>query len=320
MIEDEERCWCYVCNRAAEVLLWPERGGHEVNCGHCGPYRIGRLAELTIRHQWASGQVDPLLWYLPAAIRQSAEPPTITLDGWREMARPHAERSHEEKMHKLLALLKERSSFRGEAVAFEHKDQSLVGIGRDHEATFVLRELMEAGLITGKYPLFRVTSKGWNLSGDGRQASDRIFLSHAASDATHAAVLADEIRKRVTKAEVFVASQPGQNQTEDKWLEAVETRLEGFDAYIILLSNESIEERWVWFETGAIWFDDRKRILLVAAAGLDHEKIPHPLSARRALDLQNQAHVRQFFRDLNVDITDTEAESIASRLNAAANS
>jgi hypothetical protein len=116
--------------------------------------------------------------------------------------------------------------------------------------------------------------------------------------------------------EVFVSSQPGQIPTGDKWLEAVEDKLQKGDTFIILLTPASIDRRWVWFETGSFWFSG-KRILPIAY-GIDLGKIPHPLSVRQALSLDDPAKLKQFFDDLTIAMTDAEAADLVQAFRAAA--
>jgi len=143
----------------------------------------------------------------------------------------------------------------------------------------------------------------------------RLFLSHAAVDAAMALGLADEIRSRAG-LEVFVASQPGQIQTGERWMQAIESKLQTGDAYLILLTPRSVERPWVWFEVGSVWFAER-RILPVTGGGLHPSDVPYPLGSRQILDLTSVDDVRQLFRDLGIDLDSAEAELLGANLRGA---
>ena len=140
----------------------------------------------------------------------------------------------------------------------------------------------------------------------------RVFVSHAAVDAALALALANEIRRR-SHLEVFVASQPGQIRTGDKWMQAIESKLQTGDTYLVLLTPRSIERPWVWFEVGSVWFAQR-RILPVAASGLRPSDIPYPLGSRQVLDLSSTADIHQLFQDLRIDLDERDAELLTETL------
>ena len=146
-------------------------------------------------------------------------------------------------------------------------------------------------------------------------APQRLFLSHAAVDAALALALANEIRGR-SALEIFVASQPGQIQTGEKWMQAIEAKLQTGDGYLLLLTPRSVERPWVWFEVGSVWFAQR-RILPVAACGLRPNEIPYPLASRQILDLGSAADVRQLFQDLGIALTAADAERLRNAFDAA---
>jgi hypothetical protein len=310
---------CPVCNRPAEVGWWQNHAGFEIRCEYCGSYRIGLPTFKWMRAEWDRNNADWLWPYLSAAIRQAPEPPMLTLDNWHALAREVHARPPETKVEKLLALLKRRSAHRGQPVAFEESDYPLVDVINDQEAVYLVQLLQEEGLIKGTHPLYSVTPRGWEYK-SARQAAavpGKVFLSHAAVDGSLAAAVCAEIQKRVPDIEIFVASQPGHIRTGEKWLDAIEQKLRTGDTYVILLTPASVERPWVWFETGSVWFSD-KRISPVLVAGLDANDVPPPLSARQMLNLDQVAGVQQFLRDFGVDVAEPEAGEIVARIRAAA--
>ena len=74
----------------------------------------------------------------------------------------------------------------------------------------------------------------------------------------------------------------------------------GWDAYVILLTVNSVDRPWVNFETGAAWFS-RKKCILVKAGGLTRAEIPLPLSAKRVYALDVVDDAKAVFRDLGLE-------------------
>lgn len=147
--------------------------------------------------------------------------------------------------------------------------------------------------------------------------SRKIFLSHAAVDQPLAAMIAAEIEKRASGSEVFVASQPGHIRTGEKWLSVIEEKLSTGDAYIILVTPASVGRPWLWFETGSVWFSN-KRILPVIAHGLAIERVPYPLSARQIQNLEREDQLREFFREVGAEVSEPEAKTLSARFRTAA--
>jgi hypothetical protein len=312
MIDNE--MFCAVCGRDdAEIRFWREEyAGFELLCSYCGHYKVEGQT-----YKWMREHADdPLLKYLAAYIRQSTAPPIITLQSWRPMALASESSTVDQRAEKLLDFFRKRTKSRGASVPFEDADKPWIDAASDEEATHLLRLLLQRGLIERGKNGYALTERGWETGSLDPSKPRRVFLSHASDDATLAMSVASEIRSRMPGLDVFVSSQPGQIPTGDKWLEAVEDKLQRGDTFIILLTPASINRRWVWFETGSFWFS-RKRILPVAY-GIDLGDIPHPLSVRQALSLEDPARLRQFFDDLTIEITDNEAAELVQAFRASA--
>ena len=112
----------------------------------------------------------------------------------------------------------------------------------------------------------------------------RLYLAHAASDRTIAAFLKTELERLASGISVFVASRPGDIPTGSDWLKEIHGNLRLADAFLFLLTPRSVERPWVWYEAGAAWFSDKRRIH-VATAGLDRGDIPYPLGAIQTLQI-----------------------------------
>jgi TIR domain-containing protein len=310
---DNER-FCAVCGRdGAEIRFWREQyAGFELLCSYCGHYKVEAQT-----YRWMREHVDePLLRYLAAYIRQATEPPIITLQTWRPMALAAQSSTVDQRTEKLLDFFRKRSKVRGVSVPFEDADRPWIDAASDEEATHILRLLLQRGLIEPGPNGYALTERGWETGSLDPSKPRRVFLSHASDDAKLAMSVASEVRSRLPGMDVFVSSQPGQIPTGDKWLEAVEDKLQRGDTFIILLTPASISRRWVWFETGSFWFSG-KRILPVAY-GINLGDIPHPLSVRQALSLEDPPRLKQFFDDLTIRITDTEAADLVQAFRVAA--
>src|SRR5262245_53972762 len=145
----------------------------------------------------------------------------------------------------------------------------------------------------------------------------RIYIIHAATDAAIAAVLKAELERSGTDVRVFVASKPGDIPTGADWLREIHENLRAADVYIPLLTPRSIVRPWVWYESGAAWFSERRRLPIVAG-GLDPGNIPYPLGAAQALRLDDPEHAAQFFRDIDAALGDPS--EFARRIREAAES
>ena len=145
-------------------------------------------------------------------------------------------------------------------------------------------------------------------SADQTAAPLKIFLSHAAADRQ----LADLVRSFLSGHHVFMASKPGDIRPGDEWLGAVQAELRDADAYLVLLTPNSVERPWVWFETGAAWMSERK-LLLVTAGGLSVGEGPYPMAAFQVLSLENPEEAAAVFRHLGAALSSPDAFSSAVR-------
>src|ERR1022692_492326 len=94
-----------------------------------------------------------------------------------------------------------------------------------------------------------------------------IFISHSSADRALAESLARHFEASEPNVKTFVASRPGDIRADTEWLPSVQKGLRDADAYVVLLTVNSVLRPWVNFEVGAAWFSHRKCIL-VRAGGL----------------------------------------------------
>lgn len=126
-----------------------------------------------------------------------------------------------------------------------------------------------------------------------------IFISHASADSALAKSLAKHIEAAGLDVKTYVASRPGDIRADTEWLASVQKGIRDADAYVILLTVNSVLRPWVNFETGAAWFSE-KTCVLVKAGGLPPEDIPLPLSAKQVYALNRTNHVEAVFRALGL--------------------
>ena len=134
----------------------------------------------------------------------------------------------------------------------------------------------------------------------------RLYLAHAASDLTFAAFLKTELERLASGISVFVASRPGDIPTGSDWLKEIHGNLRLADAFLFLLTPRSVERPWVWYEAGAAWFSDKRRIH-VATAGLDRGDIPYPLGAIQTLQIDQADDAVHFFKDFGAALDEVDS-------------
>jgi hypothetical protein len=129
-----------------------------------------------------------------------------------------------------------------------------------------------------------------------------IFISHASADGLVAQRLARRLEASAQGVTTFVASRAGDIRAESEWLPSVQKALRESDAYLILLSPNSVLRPWVSFETGAAWFSN-KTCLLVGVGALTPAEVPLPLSGRQIYSLSDPHEAEAIFASLDLTLT-----------------
>lgn len=124
-----------------------------------------------------------------------------------------------------------------------------------------------------------------------------LYIIHAAEDKALAGYLKLQVQAQMPDLRVFVASKAGDIPTGADWLLEIHAKLNEATTFLLLLTPRSITRFWVWYEAGAAWKSGLHR-RPVAAAGLDRNHIPLPLSASQTLMLDDPADAAQLFADL----------------------
>lgn len=132
-----------------------------------------------------------------------------------------------------------------------------------------------------------------------------IFISHAIANSRIAHALAEALVAARGDVTTFVASRPGDIRADEDWLRGVERALQEADAYIVLLTPESVLRRWVNCESGAAWFSGRQ-LIFVRIQALSTEEIPLPIAARQVYALDNLEHLRAIFQALELPLANPD--------------
>lgn len=152
----------------------------------------------------------------------------------------------------------------------------------------------------------------------------RYFLSHAASDAALAAFVEEQLRRLVPNGDVFRTSRTGQIPVGDEWFRVTTDNLRTADCYIVLLTPNSVDRPWMWFEAGAGWMSTRPLFPVLAA--LSASEVPEPLKFFQLYSLEAPDEASMIFKELGGVLPDpamfasavrTFAKSIRQKHNAA---
>lgn len=139
----------------------------------------------------------------------------------------------------------------------------------------------------------------------------KVFISHAAADKKTASYVAEQIETHGKDTEAFVSSRPGDIPPTSEWLASVQQALSQADKYLVLLTPNSIQRPWVWFEAGAAWHS-KKPLVLARAGGIEASEVPEPLGTKQLPSLEVADEVRAVLSVLGVETG--IAEEMAARI------
>lgn len=111
-----------------------------------------------------------------------------------------------------------------------------------------------------------------------------IFISHAIANTRLARMLADLLEQ--LGARTFLASRAGDIRADENWMSGIERALQEADAYIILLTPESVLRPWVYYEAGSA-SRSGKQYLFLRIQALAPEDIPLPISSKQIYSIDN---------------------------------
>lgn len=127
-----------------------------------------------------------------------------------------------------------------------------------------------------------------------------VFVSHASLDADLAIFLGKQIELVLDKdqVEVFVSSADDAIEAGSEWFDRVEQALQKTVALVVLLTPNSVDRKWVWFEIGYTWRKMGNERHIYPLAISNSQPIPHPLSVIQAKFLDSEGQTTNFFKIL----------------------
>lgn len=322
---------CPVCEWPVPETYWEHPNGRLIACDVCGTYRImeraeQRLTEWKVQGAFTLGRRTRLSAALRAAALGAPPGQVPRLeDPERLIAEYEPPADPIEAGDRILGYVRSRAPRGGEYVPLVvDRDYPVAGAETPAEFAYALSLLVDRGFLEHASvddPNYRLMPSGWArvraLAPSSRDATGthgirRLFLSHAAADERLASLVRDEIVRLQPGITVFLASRPGDIRADEDWLAVIQRQLREADAYVVLLTPQSITRPWVWFETGAAWMS-AKPWVLARAAGLMPHDVPLPLSVRQTYSLDAPAGAREVLRPLGITLDDPERFAAAVR-------
>jgi uncharacterized protein YegL len=125
-----------------------------------------------------------------------------------------------------------------------------------------------------------------------------IFISHIHEDNQIAVSLSKFITdKFLGFFNIFVSGDGASIRAGDNWSAKIEGALKKSDLIIALITEESLERKWIYFETGGAFFMG-KRVIPVLCNNLKKEKLGNPLAWLQAIEGWNQNEAKQLFNEI----------------------
>ena len=118
--------------------------------------------------------------------------------------------------------------------------------------------------------------------------SKTVFISHIAEEAETANALKDFLEKAIPSVQFFCSSTD--INLGESWFAKIDKAMKKAAAALVLCSQRSVEQRWIYFEAGAGWAKN-KPVVPLCYAGMRTENLPDPLHSMNALDLHTAADV-----------------------------
>ena len=129
-----------------------------------------------------------------------------------------------------------------------------------------------------------------------------VFISHASEDAGLATAI-EQLLREVTNGALNVRNSSSEDVAAriavgDDWLAWIHDQVKNTDTTVVLLTARSVANRWVLWETGAIWGAasafGKKDTLLPVCVGIPMSDIPEPLQRIQAANVSSEVGIHQF--------------------------
>jgi len=133
----------------------------------------------------------------------------------------------------------------------------------------------------------------------------KIFISHAVANKNIARSLAEALEATKEKVTTFLASRPGDIRADEDWLDGIKRALQEADAYIIILTPESVLRPWINFEAGAALFFKR-RLVFVRIQTLSTDDIPLPMNSRQVYAIDVKEQLIAVFDSIGLSLADPD--------------
>jgi hypothetical protein len=126
----------------------------------------------------------------------------------------------------------------------------------------------------------------------------KVFISHISEEAPLAHVLKEWMESSfLGQAEVFVSSDIRDLPAGKKWLDEIDTALQGAQLFLVLCSPHSLPRPWINFETGCAWIK-RIPILPLCHSGQVKGNLPSPISEFQALEVEDPSFIGKFLHSV----------------------
>lgn len=116
-----------------------------------------------------------------------------------------------------------------------------------------------------------------------RTQKPKVFISHITEDSGIAVPLAGLLRSSFLGfLDFFVSSDGASIRAGDNWSAVIESSLHSSDLMLVIITPDSLERKWIYFESGGAYFL-RKRVIPVCCKGVRIEALGAPLNWLQAI-------------------------------------
>jgi DNA-binding PadR family transcriptional regulator len=309
---------CPNCQHNVPESQYDHPDGVVIDCPVCGRYRLmeeGHQYLIEARYKGTAAAIQPRLSaVLRAASMDGTVPVVRRIEPLLEQYRPP--RDPIEAGDRILRYMRAKTRGPQFVPLVGHRDYPVAGYETPEEFNYALSLIVGRGFITQRVldeATYQLTPDGWAHlrsldeadTKSTRSGISKLFLSHAAVDRPVAEFVRDEIVRLKPGLGVFLASREGDIRADEDWLAAIQRELRDANAYCVLLTPNSVNRPWVWFETGAAWMSGKPWVI-ARAGGLDASAIPLPLSVRQSYTLDEAAGAREVLRPLGIELANSE--------------
>lgn len=127
-----------------------------------------------------------------------------------------------------------------------------------------------------------------------KNKAESVFVSHAEAEKAVAIKIKSLLRHTFgRKLGVFVSSDYRSIPSGDSWFDTITMKLKDADVVLVLLSNDSVDRRWINFEAG-VGFGARSRTIPIVIRNFAKSSIGRPLELLQARDIHDVEDLTPF--------------------------